>query len=119
MTVKSNNSLYLSGTVFSLAGSSDAVQIRDNTQTHVFGTSWGSSNANSIPDPKVHFTTTSSSNTSIFFKEDDISKITNVSNWTINGAPSLGIGNTPNNLNWIISLRAKSEGSGEVTLSPI
>ncbi len=119
LTIKSSNSLYLSGTVFSLAGSSDAVQIRDNSQDHVFGVSWGSSNAASIPDPKVHFTTASSSNTSIFFKEDDISKITNVSNWTINGTPSLGIGNTPNNLNWIISLRAKSEGSGSVSLSPI
>ena len=30
LTVKSNNSIYLSGTVFSIAGTSDAVQIRDN-----------------------------------------------------------------------------------------
>ena len=30
LTVKSNNSIYLSGTVFSIAGASDAVQIRNS-----------------------------------------------------------------------------------------
>ena len=79
------------------------------------GISWGSANASSLPDPKVHFTTASSSNTSTYFNEDAVSKLPLLTNWTQNGATSSrGIGNTPNNLNWILSLRARSEGSGLV-----
>jgi HKD family nuclease len=119
LTVKSNNSIYLTGTVFSIAGSSDAVQIRDNSQTHIHGVSWGSANAGSLPNPKVHFTNSSTSNTSIYFNEDDVAKLTTITNWTLNGTSSRGIGNTPNNLNWIISLRARSEGSGSIAITPI
>ena len=119
LTVKSNNSIYLSGTVFSIAGGSEAVQIRNNSQVHVHGISWGSANSNSIPVPKIHFSGSSTSNTSIFFNEDDVSKLPILTNWTQNGTTSSrGIGNTANNLNWIVSLRAKSEGSGTVTMSP-
>ena len=98
LTIKSNNSLYISGTAFQFAGSSDAVQIRDNIQTHVFGVSWGSSNANSVPDPKIHFTSTSTSNTSIFFNDDDVTKLLILTNWTQNGTSSRGIGNTLQNI---------------------
>ena len=31
---------------------------------------------------------------------------------------SMGIGNTPTNVNWILSLRARVDGSGTVTLTP-
>ena len=118
LTVKSNNEIYFSGTVFSIAGGSEAVQIRNAAQVHVHGVSWGSANSGSLPDPKVHFTASSTSNTSTFFNEDDVSKLPFVSNWTQNGTPSRGIGNTVNNINWILSLRARAEGSGIVTLSP-
>lgn len=118
LIVKSNNALYFSGNVFSFAGASDAVQIRNSSQTHIFGGSWGSANSNSLPSPKVHFTGSSTSNTSTFFKEDDVSKLTNTTNWTQNGAPTMGVGNTTNNINWITSLRARVEGSGSVTLNP-
>ena len=50
--------------------------------------------------------------------EDDVSELTNTANWTMNGTPSMGIGNTPTNINWILSLRARVEGSGTVTLNP-
>jgi phosphatidylserine/phosphatidylglycerophosphate/cardiolipin synthase-like enzyme len=119
LTVKSNNSIYLSGTVFLFAAGSEAVQIRNSAQVHVHGVSWGSANAGSLPEPKVHFTPASSSNTSTFFNENDVSKLPILTNWTQNGTiSSRGIGNTSNNLNWIVSLRAKSEGSGTVTMSP-
>ncbi len=118
LTVKSNNSIYLSGTAFSIAGGSDAVQLRDASQVHVHGVSWGTANASSLPNPKVHFTTASSSNTSIYFNEDDVTKLPIPTNWTNPGTPSIGIGNTPNNLNWILSLRASVEGSGTVSLHP-
>ena len=36
----------------------------------------------------------------------------------MSGTPSMGIGNTPTNINWILSLRARVEGSGTVTLNP-
>ncbi len=118
LIVKSNNSQYFSGTVFSIAGSSEAVQIRNSSQTHIFGVSWGTANANSIPSPKVHFTGSSSSNTSIYFNEDTIGELTTPANWTMNGAPSMGSGNTAANISWILSLRSHSEGSGTVSVSP-
>lgn len=119
VTVKSGNAIYFSGNVFSIAGGSEAVQLRDNAQTHIFGVSWGSANINSLPNPKVHFTGSSTSNTSIYFNEDDVSKLTTVTNWTIGGTSSRGVGNTVNNINWILSLRARAEGSGTISLSPI
>lgn len=118
LIVKSSNAIYLSGNPFSIAGTSDAVQIRNASQVHQFGVSWGSNNANSIPNPKVHFTGTSSSGTSLIFIQDDISKLTNTANWTINGSSSMGLGNSAANIAWINSLRAKLEGSGTATLLP-
>ncbi len=118
LIVKSNNALYFSGNVFSIAGGSEAVQIRNGSQTHIFGVSWGTANASSIPAPKVHFSGSALSNTSTFFNGDDVSELTNTANWTQNGSSSMGIGNTPTNVNWILSLRARVDGSGTVTLSP-
>ncbi len=118
LIVKSSNALYFSGTAFLIAGSSEAVQIRNGSDTHIFGVSWGAANANSIPSPKVHFTTTANSNTSTFFKEDDVSELTSTVNWTQNGVSSMGVGNTAANINWILSLRARLDGSGTVTLNP-
>ena len=118
LIVKSNNALYFSGNVFLFAGGSDAVQVRNSSQTHIIGVSWGASNVNSLPTPKVHFSGSATSNTSTFFNEDDVSKLTNTSNWTQNGTSSMGIGNTSANINWILSLRARVDGSGIVTLNP-
>ena len=118
LKVKSNNALYLSGNVFLIAGSSEAIQIRNSSQVHIFGVSWGTSNAGSLPNPKVHFAGPATSSTSTFFKEDDVSELTNTANWTVNGTPSLGFGNTATNNNWILSLRARVEGSGTVSIDP-
>lgn len=118
LTLKSSNSIYLSGTAFLFAAGSEAVQIRNSTQVHIHGISWGAANSASLPDPKIHFTTASSSNTSTFFNEDDVSKLPILTNWTQNGTSSRGIGNTTNNINWILSLRASAEGSGTVSISP-
>lgn len=118
LVVKSNNALYFSGTVFLIAGGSEAVQIRNNSQVHIFGVSWGSANAASLPNPKVHLAGPSSSNTSVFFNEDTLEEIVIAANWTMSGAPSMGIGNTAANNNWILSLRARPEGSGSVIISP-
>ena len=118
LIIKSSNLLYFSGNVFLFAGSSEAVQIRNATGSHITGVSWGASNASSLPSPKVHFTSTSSSNTSTFFNGNDVSQLTTTTNWTQNGTSSLGIGNTPTNNNWMLSLRARVEGSGSVRLNP-
>ncbi|MDZ7623901.1 MAG: hypothetical protein U5J96_05560 [Ignavibacteriaceae bacterium] len=119
LIIKSSNAIYFSGNVFLIAGSSEAVQIRNTSQTHIFGVSWGSANLNSLPQPKVHLTGTSSSNTSAYFKEDSLPEILVASNWAMNGTPTMGAGNTPNNIAWIQSLRAKPEGSGIVYLDPL
>jgi len=118
LIVKSNNAQYFSGNVFSIAGSSEALQIRNSSQTHIFGVSWGTANANSIPSPKVHFSSSASSGTSTFFNEDDVSKLTNTANWTMNGTSSMSVGNSAANISWILSLRARVDGSGSVTLNP-
>ncbi|MBU1679519.1 MAG: hypothetical protein KKD86_11830, partial [Bacteroidetes bacterium] len=118
LIIKSNNGAYLSGTPFSIAGFSEAVQIMNSSKTHVHGVSWGSANANSLPQPKIHFTVSATSGNSIFFNEDELAKISVTSNWTVNGTPSLGVGNTANNLSWINSMRARSEGSGTISISP-
>ena len=118
LNIKTNNALYFSGTAFLFAGSSEAVQIRNAAQIHIYGVSWGAANSASLPDPKVHFTSSASSNTSTFFNEDDVSKLSTTTNWTMNGTPSRGEGNTVNNNNWIVSLRARVEGSGSVSIDP-
>ncbi|HEX7356844.1 MAG TPA: hypothetical protein VF270_03950, partial [Ignavibacteriaceae bacterium] len=118
LIVKSNNALYLTGNPFLIAGSSEAIQIRNNSQVHIFGVSWGTANANSLPNPKVHLAGPAVSSTSVFFKEDDVSKLTNTANWTMCGPPSMGIGNTAANIYWIQSLRARVDGSGSVTMTP-
>ncbi|HRP37570.1 MAG TPA: hypothetical protein PLS50_07220, partial [Candidatus Dojkabacteria bacterium] len=84
----------------------------------IFGVSWGSANASSLPSPKVHFTGSSSSNTSVYFNEDTTPELTSTANWTVNGASSMGAGNTALNIAWILSLRARVEGSGTVSLTP-
>lgn len=113
LVIKSDNGLYFSGTVFSFAGSSDAVQVRTPTNVHIFGVSWGTSNAGSLPSPKVHFTGSSSSNTSISFNGDSLSHLTNTAQWTINNvSPSRGAGNTPANAAWIMALRGQGQGDG-------
>lgn len=119
LIIKSSNAVYFSGNPFLIAGSSEAVQIRNSTQTHVFGVSWGSANQNSLPQPKVHLSGSSSSNTSVYFKEDSLPEIIVASNWSMNGTPTMGAGNTANNVNWILSLRAKPQGSGIVYLDPL
>lgn len=119
LIVKSSNALYFSGNVFLFAGGSEAVQIRNASDVHLFGVSWGAANSSSLPSPKVHFSSSSLSNTSTFFNGSDVSQLTTTTNWTQNSTtPSMGSGNTPVNINWILSLRARVEGSGIVSLTP-
>jgi len=119
LIIKTGNANYFSGNSFLIAGSSEAVQIRNSSQTHIFGVSWGSANQNSLPQPKVHLSGSSSSNTSVYFKEDSIAEIVIASNWEMNGTATMGEGNTPNNIAWIQSLRSNPEGSGIVYLDPL
>lgn len=120
LTVKSNNTTYFTGTnVFLFAGASDAVQIRNTSQTHIFGVSWGTANAGSLPSPKVHFTGTSTSNTTTFFNGDNVNQLTTVGNWSQNITTNTrGTGNTTANSAWISLLRARPEGSGSVSIKP-
>ncbi len=119
LVVKSNNALYFTGTVFLFAGSSDAIQIRNAATTHVFGVSWGASNASSLPAPKVHFTTSSSSGTSVAFASGTLADVTNIASWNFNSASvTLGVGNTAANSSWISSLRSRPDGSGTARIQP-
>jgi phosphatidylserine/phosphatidylglycerophosphate/cardiolipin synthase-like enzyme/DNA/RNA endonuclease YhcR with UshA esterase domain len=119
LTIKSSNATYFTGTVFLFAGTSDAVQIRNTAQTHIFGVSWGSANNASIPSPKVHFTAASTSNTVTAFNGDNVSQLTNTANWLQNSLTiTRGTGNTTTNSAWISLLRARPEGSGSVSITP-
>ena len=119
--IKGTNGIYFTGTVFLFAGSSEAVHIRNASQAHVFGVSWGTNNAGSLTDPKVHFTGSSSSNTSISFNGNSVAGLTSTGNWTVNNAsPSRGAGNGGANSAWVTSLRANvnGDGSGTATVVP-
>lgn len=118
LIIKGTNSLYFSGTVFTIGGTSEAVQIRNASDTHIIGVSWGSANANSIPQPKVHFTGSSTSGTSTIFNGNDTAQVTSTGNWTQNTTSSRGAGNGGANSLWITTLRARQEGSGSVSISP-
>ncbi len=119
LVVKTGNPLYFSGTVFSLAGSSDAVQIRNSATTHVSGVSWGTGNAASLPAPKVHFTGASTSGTAISFDGDSVSQSVDPAHWTENNAAkSPGTGNSPANAAWIGRLRVRADGSGSASVLP-
>ncbi|MBI4811066.1 MAG: DUF1573 domain-containing protein, partial [Ignavibacteriales bacterium] len=120
LQIKSSNALYFSGTVFAIAGSSDAVQIRNTSDTHDFGVSWGEANQSSIPTPKVHFSTGPASGNSIAFNEDTLPEMTNTSNWNTAATSTRGVGNTSMNSEWITSLRTSStgDGSGTATIDP-
>jgi len=119
LIVKTDNSLYFTGTEFLFAGSSDAIQIRTPDSIHVFGISWGSGNAGSLPEPKVHFTGSSASNTSISFNEDSLPELTEESNWIVdNNSPTPGEGNTVTNSAWVTALRSEVNGVGAVTVYP-
>ncbi|MBI5215025.1 MAG: DUF1573 domain-containing protein [Ignavibacteriae bacterium] len=120
LVIKANNSLYFAvDSSFLFAGTSDAVQLRDASDTHIFGVSWGTSNASSLPSPKVHFTGSSTSTTAISFNEDSTPELTTTTNWTFNDAtPTQGAGNGGNNTSWITSLRAVTDGAGTATINP-
>ncbi|MFN0156673.1 MAG: phospholipase D-like domain-containing protein [Bacteroidota bacterium] len=117
--IKGGNALYFTGNPFQFAGASEAIQIRNASDVHVFGVSWGPANAASIPTPKVHFTGTSTSNTSISFNEDSVPELSVTTNWTVNNASATqGLGNTATNLAWINTFRARADGSGSASMQP-
>jgi phosphatidylserine/phosphatidylglycerophosphate/cardiolipin synthase-like enzyme len=119
LVIKSNNAAFFSGNVFSIAGGSDAVQVRTSSDQHVFGVSWGAANSGSLPMPKVHFSGSSSSGTSISFNEDSLPELTSTASWTLNNStPTLGSGNTPTNIAWINTFRARADGSGTARIVP-
>ncbi|MBI5020071.1 MAG: T9SS type A sorting domain-containing protein [Ignavibacteriales bacterium] len=119
LTIKSNNATYFSGNVFSVAGSSEAIEIRNASQVHIFGVSWGANNASSLPDPKVHFTASATSSTATAFTGDAVGQLTNTANWAQNTVSiTRGAGNTAANIAWLNLLRARADGSGSVSFSP-
>ncbi|TLY28925.1 MAG: lamin tail domain-containing protein, partial [Ignavibacteria bacterium] len=118
LIIKGTNATYFSGTPFLFSGSSDAIQIRDPSTTHIFGVSWGTNNASSLPAPKVHFSGSSTSNTSMAFQQNDTTLLTSTSNWLQNTIATQGLGNSTNNSAWINSLRAHADGSGFAIVKP-
>jgi len=121
LQLRATNGLYFADSIFTFAGPSDAVQIRNASDVHVFGVSWGSANSASLPSPKVHFSGSSTSNTSISFNEDSVPELTTTTNWTVNNAsPTRGAGNTATNSAWLTTLRANvtGDGSGRATVAP-
>jgi hypothetical protein len=119
LTVKSSDALYFSGTVFSFAATSDAIQIRNAAGTHLVGVSWGSANATSLGSPKAHFTGSLSSGTVIAFTGGGTADLTNTTNWQFAGPTATpGAGNSPANTAWITLLRANADGSGSAAVKP-
>ncbi len=119
LLIKTNNGAYFAGNPFVFAGASDAIQVRTAADQHVIGVSWGPANASSVPAPKVHFTGSSTSGTSISFNENSLPEVTAATNWTINNSSiTLGAGNTQVNSAWINSFRLRADGSGIARIFP-
>jgi phosphatidylserine/phosphatidylglycerophosphate/cardiolipin synthase-like enzyme len=119
LVLRSSNALYFSGNPFSFAGASDALEIRSPGAVHVFGVSWGTANAASIPSPKVHFTASMTSGNTIAFNGSSEAQTTSAGSWVFN-TPSLtpGTGNSSINSAWISALRANADGSGSARVQP-
>jgi hypothetical protein len=106
LRVNTTNTDFFDGPLFVFAGSSDAIQIRDTSDGHVFGLSWGDGNVGSLSEPRVHFDETSASNTAASFSGDSTGQATSTSHWLWdNASPSPGMGNSTANTAWIDSLR--------------
>ncbi len=119
LLIKGANPIYFSGTPFSLAGGSDAVQIRTAGDAHVAGVSWGSANAASLPAPKVHSTGSVSSGSAIAFLEDSLPELTVLAAWNYAaGSSTMGTGNSAANAAWVASLRLVADGSGSASVTP-
>jgi phosphatidylserine/phosphatidylglycerophosphate/cardiolipin synthase-like enzyme len=116
LVIKTSNSTYFTGTAFLFSGASDEIEIRNSSSTHVFDVSWGSANAGT--PPQVHFSGSSTSNTSMAFQGNDTSQLTSTANWIQNTASSQGLGNSASNTSWISALRAHADGSGFATIDP-
>ena len=120
LVVKTNNATYLTSPApFLFAGASDAAQVLNESNTHVVGVSWGTANAASLPSPKVHFTGSSTSNTSIAFNGNSVDSTVSTGKWTFNNAaPTPGLGNSTTNSAWIASFRSRADGSGSASIDP-
>ena len=111
MLVKLDNKQLFDGALFLFAGTSDAIEIRNSNDEHVFGISWGTGNEGSLPEPRVHFSGNSTSNTAASFMGDSLSHVVSVDHWLWdNPSPTPGTANGPANSAWIDSLRAIVSG---------
>jgi len=107
LRVNTDNTDLFDGPLFVFAGSSDAIHIRDTTDQHVFGLSWGTNNAGSLPEPRVHFTESSTSNTAASFAGSSIGQSINPEHWLWdNLTPTPGAANGTLNSELIDSLRS-------------
>jgi hypothetical protein len=107
LRVNTNNIDLFDGPLFVFAGSSDAIQVRDSSDQHIFGLSWGDGNAGSLPDPRMHFDDASTSNTAVSFTGSSLANVTSPDHWLFdNASPTPGAGNSTENGEWIDSLRA-------------
>jgi phosphatidylserine/phosphatidylglycerophosphate/cardiolipin synthase-like enzyme len=119
LMVKSSDAALFSGSVFSFAGTSDAIHVRDAASSHVFGISWGSANTPSLDAPKIHFSSTLNSSRVIAFQGDSVTELIDAASWQFGGTtPTPGTGNSAANLAWISSLHATADGSGTASIAP-
>ncbi|TNE69980.1 T9SS type A sorting domain-containing protein [bacterium] len=108
--IKVTNTTYLTGSQFNIGGTSDAVQITNSSDTHVHGVSHGSSNLNSLPAPKAHYSGSSSSNTSIGFLNTSVKEdFANSLKVGVINSPSIGAGNDTENTSLISSFKEPEE----------
>lgn len=115
----SQDTTYIRGTIFNIANTSDAVQIRTVDTTHVHGLSHGTANQNSLPMPKAHWSSALSGGVnvggaSLYFTKATIMTLSDFANnnclavdTTYGGTPGLPNDNA-GNLQYILSLRQSS-----------
>ena len=102
LIVKSSNSSLFSGSQFSLAGNSDAIQILNSDSSHVHGISYGSANSSSLPSSSAHLSTSLDVSESIgFFATNNLSDFKTSFFAKTFEAPTPALGNDADNANFI------------------
>jgi len=105
LIVKNNNTNLFSGAQFSIAGSSDALQILDSDSSHVHGISYGSANSSSLPSSSAHLNTSLDVSESVgFFATNNLSDFKTSFFAKTFSAPTPALGNDADNADFISNL---------------
>jgi len=118
LIVQSNNSTLFSGDQFSIAGSSEAIQVLDPAGNHVHGLSYGTANEGSLPSPRAHIDASLDTGQSAgFFGTGELSNFSNGFFAKVFNSITPSNGNDPDNASFISELFFSNKGVPQILIS--